>query len=254
MILGIGDEIMVAGEARRALLDHGRRVEILDRNGKRRWSPIWDGMDYIAKPGESGDFRKITNGPGARPYIVAKTDRQWTWNTAHRAVPAVLELSADERAFAEPYRGRIIFEPHIKHRASPNKEWGWVRWNKLAWHMQEKGRRITQVGPAGTSLLDGADFIETPTFRHAAAVLSVARAAVLTEGGLHHAAAAVGCRAVVIFGGYIATEITGYSTHINLGATGDDACGMRVKCDHCRDWMSSISPDRVMRELLRILE
>lgn len=245
---------MAAGEARRAFLDHGRRVEILDRFGRRRWHQIWEGLDYIARPDEPGEFLTLHNGPGKRPYIAAKSDQRWTWNTAHRPAKAVLELSADEKAFAERYRGRIIFEPHIKHRASPNKEWGWVRWNKLAWHMQEKGRRITQVGPAGTSLLDGADFIETPTFRRAAAVLSVARAAVLPEGGLHHAAAAVGCRAVVIFGGYIGTEITGYDCHVNLGADGRDACGMRVPCEHCRKWMDGITPEQVMRELLRIIE
>ena len=245
---------MAAGEARRAFLDHGRRVEILDRNGKRRWSPIWDGMDYIARPDEPGEFLTLHNGPGKRPYIAAKSDQRWTWNTAHRPAKAVLELSADEKAFAERYRDRIIVEPHLKARSSPNKEWGWVRWNKLAWLLQERGRKVTQLGPANTALLECVEYIETPTFRRAAAVLSVARAAVLPEGGLHHAAAAVGCRAVVIFGGYIGTEITGYDCHVNLGADGRDACGMRVPCEHCRKWMDGITPEQVMRELLRIIE
>jgi ADP-heptose:LPS heptosyltransferase len=252
--MGIGDEIMAAGEARRAYIAHGKRVEILDRHGRRRWHVAWDGLDYIARPEEAGSFASMWNGPGMRPYIAGKAEMRWTWDAAYRPAKAALELSADEKEFADRYRGRIIVEPHLKRGASPNKEWGWVRWNKLAWLLQDKGYRITQLGVRGTALLDGADFIETPTWRHAAAVLSVARAAVLPEGGLHHAAAAVGCRAVVIFGGYVGKETTGYDMHVNIGASASEACGMRVPCDHCKEWMGSITPGHVMRELLGIIE
>jgi hypothetical protein len=45
-----------------------------------------------------------------------------------------------------------------------------------------------------------------------------------SEGGMHHAAAAVGVPAVVLFGGFIPPEIMGYKGQISLtgGAT---ACG-----------------------------
>lgn len=215
---------------------------------------MWDGLEYMVRPGEEGDFWRLRNAPGIRPYIRGKSNERWQWNLDYRPQRAEIRFTPDELEFAARYPGRLIVEPHLKRGASPNKEWGWVRWNKLAWLLQERGHRVTQVGMPGTRLLDGADFISTPTFRHAAALLAAARAAVLPEGGLHHAAAAVGCRAVVIFGGYIATEMTGYGLHTNLGASGRDACGMRIPCDHCRKWMDGITPDQVMREVVRIIE
>ncbi len=66
--MGVGDEIMAAAEAARSRSVNGRRVEILDRNGRRRWHPLWQETG-IARPGESGDFHAIVNGPGCRPYV-----------------------------------------------------------------------------------------------------------------------------------------------------------------------------------------
>jgi len=53
------------------------------------------------------------------------------------------------------------------------------------------GLRLVQLGPAGTRLLHGVEHYPTNTFREACAALARSRAAVLHEGGLHHAAAAV---------------------------------------------------------------
>lgn len=249
--MGIGDEIMAAGDARRQFLDHGRRVEILDRHGQRRWHPMWEGLEYIASPGQQGKFTRMQNGPGCRPYHLAKEPTRWRFNLSHRAQRAEIRFTSSELDFAERYRGRIILEPNIKAKAPPGKQWG--RWDDLVGLLAERGERVAQMGAAGAARTDGLEFIDTPTFRHAAAVLSVSRAAVLPEGGLHHAAAAVGLRAIVIFGGFTPVEVTGYDLHINLGATGEDACGSRVECEHCRKWMASIEPVKVMRALTVLL-
>lgn len=247
--MGLGDELMAAGAARRSFLDHGRKVEILDRNGQRRWHPLWEGLEYIATPGQQGAFTRMVDGPGCRPYHVAKEATRWRFNLSHRAQRAEIRFTPSELEFAERYRGRIIVEPSIKAKAPPGKQWG--RWDALARLIQDAGQQVSQMGSA--NLLPGAELIETPTFRHAAAVLSVARAAVLPEGGLHHAAAAVGCRAVVIFGGFTPIEVTGYNMHTNIGASGSEACGMRVPCSHCDWWMASISPSDVFGRLSEIL-
>lgn len=244
---------MAAGQARAEFARSGRRVQILGRDGAPRWHPLWEGLDYIARPVERGDFARIVNGPGLRPYHTGKSPQQWTYNPAFRPTPAEIRFTAAEDEFGRQHAGHIIVEPHIKRKASPNKQWGWARWNKLAYLAGEAGLKLTQMGAPGVPLIERADFIATPTFRHAAAVLKYARAAVLPEGGLHHAAAAVGLRAVVIFGGFTPIELTGYEGHVNLGASVDDACGMRLPCDHCAKWMAGIKPERVFGELQRIL-
>jgi hypothetical protein len=123
----------------------------------------------------------------------------------------------------------------VKAKASPNKNWGWTRWNRLAWILQERhGVRVTQLGGLDTPLPRGrrarAHRFVPPSVRGA----RDGSACVLPEGGLHHAAAALGVPAVVIFGGFIAPRHTGYAAHVNL-FTGGEACGMRLPCDHCRD-------------------
>jgi ADP-heptose:LPS heptosyltransferase len=65
------------------------------------------------------------------------------------------------------------------------------------------------------------------------------------EGGLHHAAAALGVPAVVLFGGFIPPLVTGYETHINLTGGAQEACGSLKPCDHCRKAMDAISVEEV---------
>lgn len=228
-------------------------MQILDRNRQPRWHPLWEGLGYIAHQTERGDFVQIVNGPGLRPYHLGKTDRQWTYNPDFRPTPAEIRLSAADEEFGQKHAGRIIVEPHIKKKASPNKQWGWVRWEKLAYLAGEAGLKLTQMGAPGAPLLAGADFVATPSILHAAAVLKYARAAVLPEGGCHHLSAAVGLRAVVIFGGFTPVELTGYEGHVNIGASIGDACGMRVPCEHCERWMAGITPESVLRQLIGIL-
>lgn len=249
----MGDEIMASGEARAARARDSRRVQIIGREGTPRWNELWEGNDDIARPGQSGDYQRIVNGPGVRPYLAGKSATLWTFNLDYRAQRGRLVLTEQEQAYGERYAGRIIVEPHIKAKASPNKNWGWTRWNKLAYLLQRAGLMVTQIGPHGTKLLDGADLVVTPTFRHACAVMARAQAAVLPEGGLHHAAAAFNVPAVVIFGGFIPVELTGYEGHVNLGASGADACGMRVPCKHCEEWMAAIKPEAVADHLMGII-
>ncbi len=101
---------------------------------------------------------------------------------------------------------------------------------------------------AGDVRLPGATQVPTPTFRHAAAVLSVCRAFVGTEGGLMHAAAAVGTPAVILWSEFISPEITGYSSMTNLRHAGKP-CGNRFNCPSCRKSMEAITVDEVVAGL-----
>lgn len=251
---------MVAGRARVMQLTDSRKV-MVTYQGVPRWSQwaatIWENNPRIAKPDHVGDFQfleardKVTN---MRPYHLAKTATRWKYNPDFRPDIGELYLSEAERSFGAQHAGRVIVEPHIKPGASPNKQWGWDRWTALASRLRAAGVRVTQLGGPGTRLLDGAQLVETANFRLACAVLARARACVLPEGGTHHAAAALGIPGVVIFGGYIGVETTGYAVHRNLGVSVADACGMRTPCKHCATAMEAITPGVVADALLEVME
>lgn len=223
--------------------------------GKVRGHPMWENNPRFALPEEVGDFQILVarDENDLRPYHVRKTTRQWYFNKDFRPDVGEIYFSDKEKQFGARYPDRIILEPHIKPNASPNKLWAWWKWNKLAWLMQKSGLRVTQMGPYGTKILEGAEHIVTDGFRLAAAVMANARAAVLPEGGLHHCAAALNVPAVVIFGGLTPVEMTGYPMHTNIGTTFGGECGMRISCDHCKEWMDSIKPEAVFNELEKIL-
>ena len=228
--MGYGDEIMVTGEAR-------RRQEAGD--------PRIATPEAVAR---GLDVQTIVNGPGCRPYIDYGRTTATCWAyTDWRATPG--ELYDIERRKPQDY---VIVEPHIKAKASPNKDWGWERWQALVGRLDLDW---VQLGPPSTRLLDGVRHIETATFLAACRALTGARAAVLPEGGPHHAAAALGVSGVVIFGAMTSPANTGYDLHVNLFEPADGAspCGMRVPCGHCARAMASIEPETVASHLEQLL-
>jgi hypothetical protein len=251
--MGIGDELMAAGEAGRARRMGGPKVAILDRKGQPRWHPVWNFCADVERPENwTPGGPAIVNCGRLRPYIdwPASLKSRWSF-LRYRPAPARVAVPPDLLAAAERWRGRIVIEPNLKTKASPNKDWGWRRWGEMV--LQRPDWPWLQLGPEGTKRLPGVEMAVTPGFGEALAVLSVAKAAVLPEGGLHHAAAAVGLPAVVIYGGYISPAQTGYPDHLNL-YTGGEPCGWRQPCQHCTRAMEAITPARVLRALDKLLE
>ncbi len=249
--MGIGDALMASGEARKLYKSNKLPTVIVDRYGRPYWNEMWDGVSYILKRAAGKQANRLQNGPGVRPYIAGKTPNNWTWR-AHKPTPAEIHFTPEEKAFAEPYRGMVMIEPNVKAIGHDNKAWIADRWLTLS----RTRRDFVQCLPPGGSSplsLSGVRRATTPSFRHAAAVLSVCKAFVSTEGGLHHAAAAVGTPAVVIFGGFISPAVTGYAAHRNLFTGTGLGCGARLNCTHCRKAMENITVDQVVTELERIL-
>jgi ADP-heptose:LPS heptosyltransferase len=238
--VGAGDEFIASGEARRLHQKLSKPVVIVDRYGQPRAHPLWAGVPYIVSQ-HSRNAVIIRNCPGFRPYIEGKAKERWVWRK-FVPTPAELVFTPEELAWAKRGRDAIVLEPSLKTNASPNKRWG--KWTQLVEAL--RGHRLVQF--PGDKILPGVEVIETPSIRHAAAVMSGAQGAVLHEGGLHHAAAAVGLRAVVLFGGYISPQQTGYKLHANL-FTGGYACGMRRSCAHCLAAMDKITVNDVVRAL-----
>jgi ADP-heptose:LPS heptosyltransferase len=104
--------------------------------------------------------------------------------------------------------------------------------------------------------LDGVEQAQTDSFRQACALLSKASLFIGTDGGLHHAAAALGKPAVVIWGGYTHPRNLGYDFHVNLQANGVEPCGLTIPCQHCRTAMDRVTVKEVVQavkgELRRI--
>ena len=244
--MGWGDEIMVTAQARKLQERDRRQVVVVDYWGRPRWHPIWANNPRIARPPahSTRPLQVLRNYPGNRPYLdYAKfnnRDRNSPFvYTDWRVEPGEIYLTESERDRNFP--GSVIIEPTIKPgAASPNKDWGWSRWQALAYELRDLP--LLQIGPMpGTRILDGVDYVPTNDVRAAAGMLASAALYVGPEGGLHHAAAALGVRAVVIFGGFISPATTGYDLHTNV-FTGGRACGMRVPCRHCEEAMAAIHP------------
>ena len=74
------------------------------------------------------------------------------------------------------------------------------------------------------------------------------------EGGFSHAAAALDKKAVVLFGGWIHPNTTGYKFHSNIYIDIEGSpCGMRNYCEHCNKCRNLISVEKVRTSLESIL-
>lgn len=249
--MGIGDEIMATAQARRMQQKDPRKVLVVDRFGRPRFHPIWDGNPRIARSGESGDFQVLMNAPGCRPYIVAEHGGCWEWRD-FACEPGEIYLTPYEKS---AYAGRsihVVIEPTLKMSATRNKDWGLKNWQRFVALATEAGYSLSQLRPRGTRSMEKVRSVLTPDFRSACAALMQAKVYVGHEGALHHAAAALGIPAVVIFGGFISPAQTGYAAHRNL-FTGGKPCGSRLHCPHCAAAMAAITPERVLQELKELV-
>lgn len=258
---GLGDELIAAGLARGAAA-RGERVAFGD--GRRQiWSAqshlLFRGNPNIAPLGtETPDDIWIEHYRGRRLYGEVVGGR-WVFRD-FECPPGEVFLTREEKAFA---LGRLwgpdpvaIIEPRVKPIGAcqgANKQWPVARYQELASRMlASTGARPLQLVPPGAKpLLADVDVIETPTFRHALAVLGLAQLYIGPEGGLHHGAAAMGTPAVVIFGGFNSPRSTGYAWHENIAV--GEPCGSIEACWHCRAAMDSISVERVLEGAVRQL-
>jgi hypothetical protein len=261
--LGFGDELMATAQARMMQLRDPRKVAVRGKDGRARLHPIWDSNPRIAKPAEvsaGADVQWLDNRPGARPYLDYRkfTPTRWFYTafSVNDDGPGELYLSPGELAVAKQVAGAIIIEPSVKPgRATMNKDWGYEKWKQLSRLIINLP--LVQLGPGGTRVLRNVKHVITRTPREACGALTGARAIVTTEGGLHHAAAALGIPAVVIFGGYNSPATTGYNSHVNIHHPDPEyplGCGTRIPCAHCRDAMSRIMANEVAAALLKLLK
>lgn len=257
--MGLGDQLMASGMAKGAK-DRGKRVAFGDGRSI-KWDVntglILAGNPNVAPPGSEGaaDLEWVAYYKGNRVYNKDGGTR-WIWNYDFRPAPGEVYFSVLEDMRGDRVgKGFIVIEPNIEawKPMGINKQWGESKWRALVEKLAPDFELVQfrygkGVHSSGTAL-PGVKQVETKDFRDALAVLRRAALYVGSEGGLHHGAAAMGRKAVVIFGGYVPPQVTGYDSHINLAA-GGEACGSFKPCDHCRMAMESITLEEVYHHVV----
>lgn len=262
--MGLGDELMAAGHAQRVYdADPSKRVAICDVHDRPRWHELWNGNPIIASPesvhrGES--VHRIKNDRQCRPYIrYPFTARTGLTCTAWRARDHLgrLYLTEAERetgrtlACSGPY---VVIEPSRKPGGSANKSWGHTRYAAVVRSCALRDIRFVQMMYDGATPLTGATTLTVRSFREACGVVAHAAAYLGPEGGLHHAAAVLGVPGVVLFGGFISPQTTGYPCHVNLYDSGPASpCGRWLLCPHCTEAFNRITVEQVTQALLSVL-
>lgn len=258
--MGLGDNLMATGFARGAK-DRGKRIAFGD--GK---SLIWDQHSAvvflhnpnIAAPGTENDtdvewfpFYK-----GRRIYNRHDVSRsRWIWNYEFKAPRGEMFFTDEEEEVGASHgNGFVVIEPGTPQQKSVavNKQWPAWKFASVAKMLDREGVEVRQFIYPGSTPIPGVKTIKTKNFRFALATIKNAGAYVGPEGGLHHGSAAVGTRAVVLFGGFIPPAVTGYDDHINLTG-GAEACGSLRRCHHCINAMNLIKVDEVFRSTMKIL-
>lgn len=231
---------------------------------------MFKGNPNIAPPGSEGarDLEWIPHYAGRRVYnSLVQGEGKWRWVTGRCGVPGEMFFTDREKSWAKGaiqewngHRKRfVVIEPNVPQFKSvaPNKQWRTDWYEEVAAKLKRDGETVVQftyLGRYGAGYkLASAKHFASPSFRLGLAVLSHAALYIGTEGGLHHGAAAVGIPAVVIFGGFISPDVTGYTDHINM-FSGGEACGSLTPCQHCRDALDAIKSQEVYTAARSLLD
>lgn len=250
--MGYGDQLMATGMAKGALKERGKRIAF-GKDGQIMWDHmselIFRNNPNIAKPGDekASDLEWIPFYRGNRIYNdYDRVNNRWKWNYNFKPTPGEITFSDQELSIAKRHTlGYVLVDAHVPSWKPTyiNKQWPFERYQAITNRLCEKGFKVRQFSFHGSRNLDKAEIVKAANFREAMAILSRSSLFIGAEGGLHHAAAALGLPAVVIFGGYIPPEVTGYAFHVNVAH--GTACGNLAPCPHCRAAMEAITVERV---------
>ncbi|HUJ43284.1 MAG TPA: glycosyltransferase family 9 protein [Opitutaceae bacterium] len=179
--------------------------------------------------------------------------------SGHLPTPASLDpriyLTAAELAGGGRSRTKILFQTSSDVIGKPNKQWFPERFTAVAHRLAAAGYAVAQVGKmTDAPLRVGEDFRGTRSIRELAALIANATVLVGLVGLMMHLARAVGCPAVVIYGGREAPWQSGYPENENLASAVPCApCWYWQRCDYGRECMKGITVDDVHAAALRVL-
>ena len=264
--MGLGDDIMITGIAKKEKLKHPNKQIIIGNLEEKKayHSIVYDNnpnITNINKIDKSTPIHFINYHPYNRPYIDYVNSRKdnWKWNMDFSPTPGELFFSEKEKIESskivenailfwnknnsKKFKGIIFFENTstklksnqfaIKHL---NKSWNEKKWLKLI-NLLKDEYLLIQSNHGESKKLQGVFYANDKFgFRTACSILEKCDLYLGPEGGFSHAAAALKKRAVVYFGGWIHPKVTGYKFHENIYFNHSESpCGaMTYKCKHCK--------------------
>lgn len=239
--MGWGDDVITTSVVKRAFAKTGKPVCI--GNGEIHWSAVFENNPKISRVPYPG-APWVGTIKGARPYIdYTRTTRERTvYREDFKVEPGEIFLTDAELAKWEG--GRVYIEPNVKGSYAGNKYY--PRWQEVVDALPD----VPWVQGPGARL-KGVEQVSTESFRDACALLAKCEFFVGTDGGLHHAAAALGKGAVVVWGGLVSPRILGYDTHINIHS-GTYSCGSHYACDHCKRAIAH-DPETIVKAIRELL-
>ena len=259
--MGWGDILMAMGDAKSVHDETGKRIVFPeDRffSQDTYWGAAFEKTPYICRANDVAENEEVIyfrNGIEITPYIDwKKSTREKMQFVPYKPKPAKLNFSmslTNQLTEIKRQLGSFIFiEPHAKGSFSAkNKDWGFNNYQQVVDQVEAQF-----VQPSyGAPLLKGVKPIKTSHFLEGAALLSISDTALMSEGGLMHAAAAVNTASVVIYGGYVSPDNTGYEIHKNF-YVGGQPCGSLEPCKHCEAAMKKISPRIVAKKLSKLYQ
>lgn len=245
--MGWGDSLMACGEAKELHEKTGKKVMI--GNGKILEHPteIFANNPFISNE-ITDDAVWLNNCVGNRPYIKETKGGRIYFNN-YRPKPAQFFFTEDEIKWAKKNvpADFIVIEPNVKETYKHTVNKAWHYWSDLIKH----DYNFVQLGIHNNPITKQ---VKTKTFREALLVLSQAKMFVGTDGGLHHAAAALGIPAVVIWTGFTSPKHLGYDSHINIHDGGEPCGTYSGLCPHCVKISKSISVEKVLSGIENVLQ
>jgi hypothetical protein len=238
--MGLGDWLMASGDAKEANERTGKKVKLGD--GVRM---SWDSQVFANNPrmasNSNTDVVWVKNYQGHRPYLKGTKNGHMLFNDDYK--PRVGEVyfnQLEKKNIDKIDKDYIVVEPNVKRVYAHTINKAWHGWEELFKH------DLPWLQLGDVTVKRYTKWKETTTFREALQILSKAKLFVGTDGGLHHAAAALGIPSVVIWTGFTSPRHLGYDTHRNIH-DGSEPCGTYDSvCQHCLLKSKAITVEQVL--------
>jgi len=241
-VMGYGDWIMASVDVRKANQATGKKVKLGDGRSMFFDEQVFSNNPRMAKADEK-DFVWVPNHPRKRPYILStdQDSKRIIFNDDFKPTPGEIWFSDEEEEWADknsPKGDFIVIEPAVKDTYAHTINKSWPYWGMV----MKMDMPFVRLGNKEAT-------IRTKTFRQAMLILSRATMFVGTDGGLHHASAALNVPAVVVWTGFTSPKHLGYDSHVNIHDGGDPCGYFGGACPHCRKVAKSISPEVVIKSI-----